>query len=121
VASPMGTPPRQLTCGLQRCRKVSARLSSDSELVPDQPIGRCRNSFLARISGVDASSDEVRNVPGMRHLSNYWIGGEHTHVFTDSVRSCKRVFELVLPRFSEGTATPFATPLAKYLSDRAFP
>lgn len=116
MASQMGTPPRQLTCGLQRCRKV--RLSSDSELVP---VGRCRNSFLAGISGVDASSDEVRNVPGMRHLSNYWIGGEHTHVFTDSVRSCKRVFELVLPRFSEGTATPFATPLAKYLSGRAFP
>jgi hypothetical protein len=40
-------------------------------------------------------------------------GGKHTYVFTDTVRSCKRVFELVLAGLGELTATPSATPLAK--------
>jgi hypothetical protein len=57
----------------------------------------------------------------MRHLSDYWIGNKHTHVFTDTVRSRKCVFELVLAGFAELTATPSATPLAKLLSGLVFP
>jgi hypothetical protein len=35
-------------------------------------------------------------------------GGKHTYVFTDTVRRCNRVFELVLAGFAELTATPLA-------------
>jgi hypothetical protein len=78
-------------------------------------------SFLAVNLWVDASSDAVRNVTGMRHVSNNWIGGKDTHVFTDSVQSRKCVFELVLACLADLTAIPIATPLAKYLSALAFP
>lgn len=47
--------------------------------------------------------------------------GKHTRVFTDSVRKCKRVFELVLADFLGLTATPTANPLAKQSSGLAFP
>jgi hypothetical protein len=66
------------------------------------------NLISCQISGLDASSDEVRNVRGVRHLSTYWIGRKHTHVFTDSVRSCERVVEMALGSFAELAANPFA-------------
>jgi len=66
-------------------------------------------------------SGEADNTTGMRHLSDYWIGSNRTHVFTDTVRSCKCVFELVLDGFAELTATPLATPLAKVSSALVFP
>jgi hypothetical protein len=72
-----------------------------------------------RISGVDASFGESRNVSGIRHLSDYW-GSKHARVFTDTVRSCKCLFELVSASFWELTATPLATPLAKWTSGFLF-
>jgi hypothetical protein len=45
----------------------------------------------------------------------------HAHVFTDTVRSCKCVFELVLAGFEDMSATPLATPLAKLSSALVFP
>jgi hypothetical protein len=41
------------------------------------------------------------------------IVAECARVFTETVRNCKGVFELVLAGFGKLTATPTATPLAK--------
>ena len=65
---------------------------------------------------MDASSSALETYLAMRHLSDYWIGSKHTHVFTDTVRGCKRVFELVLAGFGKLTANPFANPFAKWSS-----
>ncbi len=46
---------------------------------------------------------------------------KHTLVFTDTVRIGECVFELVWAGFVELTATPFATPLAKWSSGVVFP
>ena len=90
------------------------------EAVSDQPIGRCRISFLAESLWVEESSGELEKKMA-RATERRLDGSKHTYVFTDTVRSCKRVFELVLASLSELTATPSATPLAKWSSALVFP
>jgi hypothetical protein len=121
LATPaLATPPRGLISGLTVSIDAAQLRIKRPEAASDQPIGRCRNSFPAETLGWLRLGGESPSVSGMRHLSAYW-GSRHTRVFTDTVRSCKCVFELVLACLADLTATPLATPLAKFSSALVFP
>jgi len=76
------------------------------KLFPISPLVDVETHFWPNLWS-EASSDELERD---RHalLSGYKLGSKQTHVFTDTVRICKRVFEFVFAGVAELTATPLA-------------
>ena len=91
------TPPRHLMsvrdhlCGpsARKTGRLQAVFRSASRSTSTFSVSGDPESLSTRLF---LTSSNYRYAP----LSTYWVGSKHTHVFTDTVRNCKRVFELVL-------------------------